>query len=132
MLRQIKLTQHFPFYGNVCLFGKYWELDIARILAADVKDMCALVVGYTAGSSGINKHFHRIENAASNQIDAAFFLKKLVSSSFVSIVAWRHSGISFEIFAESELLWKIQFVCNFLDTLIRLLKQQLCVCCSDR
>ena len=54
MLRQIKLTQHFRFYGSVRLFGKYRELDEARILAADVKDVCALVVGDTAGSSGHN------------------------------------------------------------------------------
>ena len=54
MLRQIKLTQHFRFYGSVCLFGKYRELDEARILTSDMKDMCTLVVGYTAGSSGHN------------------------------------------------------------------------------
>ena len=52
MLRQIKLTQHFRFYGSVCLFGKYRELDVARILAADVKDVCTLVVGNTSGSAG--------------------------------------------------------------------------------
>ena len=54
MLRQIKLTQHFRFYVSVCLFGKDRELDVARILAADVKDVCALVVRDTAGSSGHN------------------------------------------------------------------------------
>ena len=54
MLRQFKLTQHFRFYGSVCLFGKYRELDEARILTSDMKDMCTLVVGYTAGSSGHN------------------------------------------------------------------------------
>ena len=54
MLRQIKLTQHFRFYVSVCLFGKDRELDVARILAADVKDVCTLVVGNTAGSSGHN------------------------------------------------------------------------------
>ena len=54
MLRQFDLTQHFQFYGNVCLFRKYRELDVARILTSDMKDMCTLVVGYTAGSSGHN------------------------------------------------------------------------------
>ena len=43
---------HFRFYGSVWLFGKYGELNEARILTSDMKDMCTLVVGYTAGSSG--------------------------------------------------------------------------------
>ena len=54
MLRQIKLTQHVRFYGSVRLFGKYRELDEARVLAADVKDVRAFVVGDAAGSSGHN------------------------------------------------------------------------------
>ena len=54
MLRQIKLTQHFQFYDVFVLFGKYRELDVARILTSDMKDVCALVVGYTTGSSGHN------------------------------------------------------------------------------
>ena len=54
MLRQIKLTQHFQFYDVFVLFGKYRELDVARILTPDMKDMCTLVIGNTSGSSGHN------------------------------------------------------------------------------